>query len=316
MKKAEKEILIAFLGKTSNMPSETVASLFTKTEDGKEEDLSDKALDILLKDHADHVQAIKDKEKTMFDNGYKKAQVEVLSKLEKEISDKFEVKSDKKGIELIEEIVTAKTKVPELDEDKIKVHPVFTKAEKEFQKKLKEQEELFKAESEKKDKEFARKETISKIKAKVIQQLEEEIKPIFGTTDKAKQKNQIDRLLMPDIEQLDYLEQDGEIILMKEGKRLEDKHGKPISFSSFIKENASKHWEFETGTGKQGSGASNDGTGTGSNGVSKGSDGKIKWTGQLPKDDAEYTKIFNTLKTSEERIAFDDAVTEASQAKV
>ena len=61
MKKSEKEIIIAFLGKTSNMPSETVASLFTKKDD--EEELNEKALDILLKDHADHVQAIKDKEK-------------------------------------------------------------------------------------------------------------------------------------------------------------------------------------------------------------------------------------------------------------
>lgn len=313
MKKTEKETLIAFLGKTSNMPAETVASLFTKNEDGTE-DLNDKALDILLKDHADAVQAAKDKEKTMFDNGYKKAQVEVLSKLEKEISDKFEVKSDKKGIELIEEIVTVKTKVPELDEDKIKVHPVFTKAEKEYQKKLKEQEDLYKAEIDKKDKDFARKETMSKIKSKVISKLEEEIKPIFGTTDKNKQRNQIDRLLMPDIEQLDFIEQDDEIIIMKEGKRLEDKHGKPISFDSFIKENASKHWEFEQGQQRQGSGADNDDHLKGKTNLGKGSDGKITWTGEIPKSDADYSRIFNTLKTSEERIAFDDAV-EAAKAK-
>lgn len=311
MKKAEKEILTAFLGKTLNLPVETVASLFEKN--GDEEDLKADAGKILEDADASRVQSFKEKEKTLFDNGYKKAQVEVLSKLEKEILDKFEVKSDKKGIELIEEIVTAKTKLPDLDEDKVKVHPVYTKAEKEFQKKLKEQEEAFKAQLEDKDKQYAKKETLTGIKQRVRSLLEEQIKPIFGTTDKAKINNQIDRLLMSEIEQFDYAIQDNEVIVMKEGKRIEDKHGKPIAFDSFLKEHASKHWEFETGQSRQGSGASNDdGKGTGQNGnQSK----VLKWNGKLPSNDAEYSEIFKGLKTAEERVAFNDAV-EASKTKV
>lgn len=301
MKASEKKIITAFLDKTLNMSAETVASLFEKN--GDEEDLKENAGEILEKEDAERVKTLKGDSKTIFDNGYKKAQVEVLSKFEKEIADKFEFKSDKKGIELIDEIVAAKTKLPDLDDDKVKIHPVYTKAEKEFQKKLKEQEDAFKAQIEAKEKEDAKKETFSKIKATAIKQLKEQLKPAFGTNDEIKIQNQIDRLLISDLSQYDYITQGDEIIIMKDGKRLEDKHGKAITLDNLVKENAAKNWELETGQSRQGSGGNNDPdpkkVGTGGN--------VDKWTGKVPTTEEEYSSEFLKITDKKQRVLFNEA---------
>lgn len=300
MNAAEKKILTAFLGKTSNIPAETFASLFTKKEDETEE-LNDKALDILLNDHAETVKTAKANEKLLFDNGYKKAQIEVLSKLEKDLSEKFEFKSDKKGLELIEEIVISKTKAPELDEDKVKIHPLFIKTEKESAKKIKELEESFKTKFEEREKELAREQTFNTVTKKATDLLKT-FKPIFGTADEAKIQNQIERLLMGDIKSYEFLDQNGELIVMKEGKRLEDLHGKPISFEALIKENAAKHWDFEEVTGRAGAGANNDE-------AAKAAAAKLagkKYKGDIPKTEEEFGRVFPTIIDPEQRAAFVD----------
>lgn len=105
---------------------------------------------------------------------------------------------------------------------------------------------------------------------------------------------------MGDIKSYEFIDQNGELIVMKEGKRLEDLHGKPISFDALIKENAAKHWDFEEGTGRAGAGADNDAAAKAAAAAAKA--GK-KYKGELPKTEEEFGRIFPTLTDPEQRAA-------------
>src|SRR4051812_24573978 len=116
MKKAEKEILVAFLGKTLNMPSEKVDSLFTQADPKSEEyDFAAEASKILVDADIERVKEFKTKNTEEFQKGYKKAKSEVLTAFEKEIADKHGLKSDKVGLELIDDLVASKIKTSDLE---------------------------------------------------------------------------------------------------------------------------------------------------------------------------------------------------------
>lgn len=308
MKASEKKILTAFLDKTLNLSAETVVSLFEKN--GDDEDLKDDALKTLEKADADRVQTLKGDSKTIFDNGYKKAQGEVLGKLEKEISDKYDIKSDKKGIELFDEIIELKTTPSDLTDDKIKVHPLYRNLEKESAKKIKEAEDAAQSKIDAKEKEITRNSTLSKIKALADAKLKE-LKPIFNTIDPTKVQNQIDKLLLSELNGYDYEIQGEDIIVMKDGKRLEDPHGKAISFDDLVKKTAATNWEFEEGTGRQGSGADNDDPAKKAAAAAK----QTKYTGVVPKTDEEYSKAFSAITDKKERVLLTEAYDASKQAK-
>lgn len=311
MKAEEKKIITAFLEKTLNYSADKVAQVFVKN--GDDEELVPNALDILLPDDVARIQTIKDAGKTMFDNGYKKAQGEVLSKMEADIKAKFGIDSDKQGIELIEETIAAKIPAAgkgALDDDKVKTHKVFLDREKELLKQIKDAETA----GETKLKEFqdgvAKEKTFSDVSAKANTVLEG-LKPILSK-DPVKAANQ-KKLLMDELGGFSY-EKNGDdiIILNKEGKRHEDQHGKPISFDTLVKETANKYWDFEQGEEHQGSGADKGAQNQGAAGA------KNKWTGKLPNNDEEFTAIFNSIPENdhEQRIAFNKAVEARDAAKV
>lgn len=120
------ELLLAYLGKTLNLPSEEVAELlYKKSDDGTLTDqLNETALESLLAKDAERVQALKGSADTkqVFDNGYKKGQKEALEQLEKTVRAEFKADVDKQGIDLVKHVVAqaAKTK---LGDDEVKVHP-------------------------------------------------------------------------------------------------------------------------------------------------------------------------------------------------
>lgn len=313
MNKSEKEILVQFFGKTLNLTAEDVAPIFE--EKGDDHELKQDALKTLLTFDADRVKTIKGDvskiEKDQFDKGYKKAQAEILPKFEKQIKEKFSFDSDKQGLELFEELITSKTKAPELEEDKVKIHPAYTKLEKEAAKKLKEAEDAWSKKIEDREKEIAKKETLNQVKKSTLAELNK-LNPIYGTKDESKINNQIDYLLMKELDQYDYLIQNGETIVMKEGKRLEDQHGKPVTFETLIKEKAAQHWDFSDGKERQGAGADNDAA---AKAKAAAAAGKIVYKGTLPKSEAEFNTLFANEKDSQQRIALMEEF-EASQQTV
>lgn len=308
MKKPEQDILTAFLGKTLNMPTEKVATLFKKN--GEEDELTAEALSTLLTEDASRVKAFKEENDTYFLNGQKKATKEFGINRDKEIKEKFAITSEKIGLELIEEVLTAKTGAATLDVEKVKVHPEFLKMEKELAAKIAETETTWKSKFDLREQELVEEKTFSNISTKADTLLAE-LKPILSK-DPEKAKNQ-KQLLINELKGFKYQDNNGELTILKsDGKRLEDIHGKPVGFDSLIKEISSKYWDFETATSRSGTGATND-TDTG-----KGDNGATKWSGTTPKNDDEFSKEMLKLSGSEnadKRIQLLDAY-EASQKTV
>lgn len=301
MKASEQKIITAFLGKTLNMPTEKVAELFKKN--GEEEELQPEALDALLKEDALRVKTFKDENQTHFENGQKKATKEFGTNRDKEIKTKYGIDSDKIGLDLVEEILTKKLAAETLDAEKVKSHPEYLKLEKDADKKAKDIEAALNKKFEDREKELAAEKTFTNVLSDADKHLAV-IKPILPK-DAERAKNQ-KKLLEGDLKGFTYQDIDGQRVVFKpDGKRLEDLHGKPISFEELVKQTAAKYWDFETGESRQGSGADNDGN----NGNNSGG-AKNKWAGEVPKNDDEFSREFNKLtgaENAEKRVQLLDA---------
>jgi len=281
--------------KKMGMVDEQVASLFN--EDGTE--LSETAPDLLLKHDATRVQKMKEDGTKLFNDGHKKGLSEGASKIEKEIAEKYGVKSDKLGIELIDEVIASKsTSGTEIDEEKIKLHPAFVKVVDDLNKQLKnkdkEWDEKFKQRDLALAKENLFKEVVSKAKSTVLG-----LKPILPK-DAAKAEKQME-LLVAELSKLGFNKtEDGkDFILEKEGKPVEDAHGNRINFESYVKSTAETIWDFEQGQQRSSAGNNNDGNGT--------QDGATKWAGKVPANQEEYIAAVTSAKNAEERLAIADA---------
>ncbi len=279
-----KEFLTAFLGKTLNLPAEKVAELLNS--EGTE--LNADALDKVLALDATRVAAFKAENDTHFKNGQAKATKEILTDREKEIKEKFAITSDKKGVELIEEIITIKAGAAvSMEPDKVKLHPTFIAMQDDLTKKLNDTTKDLTTKYETLEKTHTKEKIFSGV-VKNAEAVLSKLKPILPS-DATKAANQ-KQLLLNELNQFDYIEQDGKILITdKAGKVVEDGHGNRKNFESIVTEAATKYWDFEDGTERGGSGGSNDGNNGGAGGTTK-------WKGAVPKTDAEFQTAFANTK--------------------
>src|SRR5690606_3916701 len=112
----EKEVLTGLLSTVYQIDETGVAELYNS--DGTE--LNEDALSKILERDAQRIAAVKPDTKKYFDDGYKKGQSESLSKFEREVLTKYGIKPEKKGIELIEDIVAQYKQDNPDDPEKIK----------------------------------------------------------------------------------------------------------------------------------------------------------------------------------------------------
>lgn len=234
----EKELLSGLLSAAYQMDDAGVASLYN--EDGT---IKNDALETLKKLDIDKVSKLKVDTKKFFDDGYKKATSESLSKYEQTIQDTFKIKSDKKGIELISEIISEQVKAAggTINEDAIKKHPLFIST---VDKLSREKEEAIKAESEKFTQfqtELQKKETFN-IVAKKAKELFLNLKPVLSQ-DKNKADMQIENFVEK-LKGYEYDPQNDNIIVLKDGKVYEDKHGHRIPFEVVVKQIAETYYDF------------------------------------------------------------------------
>lgn len=234
----EKDFIAGFLSKTLNMDADGVAALYNA--DGT---LKDDALTNVLGLDVERVKGMKPDTKKVFDDGYKKASSEVLSKRDNELKEKFGIKSDKIGIELINEVVSEQVKKAgvELNEDAIKKHPVYISM---VDKLTSEKETAVQAETEKLTKyqtEQKKKETFSTVASKALEHFHS-FKPILSQ-DQTKAKNQMNDFVEK-MKGYDYEVQGDKIIVLKDGKVLEDGHGNRIPFEKVVKDTADMYYDF------------------------------------------------------------------------
>lgn len=287
-----KELITAFLAKTLNMAPESVAELlYKKSDDGATltEEIQEDALNALLKLDSERVGKLKPDTKTLFDNGYKKAQAEVSEKWEKMIREKFGIEADVTGEDLVMTAHQMASKPPKQADDQVKAHPLYLQLEKKYQSDL----EAAKAEGQKALEEFKtgveRRNRLSAVQQEARKYLLSR-KPVLSS-DATKQENQIG-LFLQQFEGYDFEPlKDGGFLPMKDGKRIENEHGHPVDLKTLADKVADSYFDFQVqdAKGNGGNGNPPGGAGTGS--------------GKAPASEEELWRAYNAAQTQEEKNA-------------
>ena len=286
-----KTIITGLLSKAYNFDNGKIAELFKDGETELSEDQQKEILQKLLDEDAKRVEAIKKSvdTKPAFQDGFKKAQGEILTKFEKDLKEKFSLESDKMGLELVEELVSKKSEGGQggdLTEDAIKRSKVFqdmesnlkkqiTTVKTEYETKINEIQDGYKAEQ-----------TFSNVSQKALQ-IFNGLNPILPQ-NKTVADNQV-KIFVNSLKDFKFDVQDERIVVMdKDGKVLEDGHGNSRSFEDIVKETASGLFEFKANNG--GSGSGNGGQGQGGSGSS--------YAGNVPKTFEELEKVMSDTSIS------------------
>lgn len=268
-----KEVFTGLLSTTLQMDEAGVASLFN--EDGS---VKDDALNVILEKDKARIAAVKPDTKKIFDDGYRKAQGETLTKFEREFMEKTGYKSDKKGLDLVLEYAAAQAKNTDITEDTIQKHPVFVKKIDELSKQI----EAAKAEGETKLKELLegqkKKEVFSKVSESALTMFKG-WNPILSPDEK-KAAAQVKELLLDKLAAYDFdILEGGRIIVMKDGKVLNDDHSNPITYEKLVKQIADERFDYKKAEDRSSAG----------NKGAPGAGGDI----QMPKNEEEYLKLAN-----------------------
>ena len=286
-----KTIITGLLSKAYNFDNGKIAELFKDGETELSEEQQKEILQKLLDEDAKRVEAIKKSvdTKPAFQDGFKKAQGEILTKFEKDLKEKFSLESDKMGLELVEELVSKKSEGGQggdVTEDAIKRSKVFqdmesnlkkqiTTVKTEYETKINEIQDGYKAEK-----------TFSNVSQKALQ-IFNGLNPILPQ-NKTVADNQV-KFFVNTLKDFKFDVQDERIVVMdKDGKVIEDGHGNSRSFEDIVKETASGLFEFKANNG--GSGSGNGGQGQGGSGSS--------YAGNVPKTFEELEKVMSDTSIS------------------
>ena len=288
---AMKTIIMGLLSKAYNFDNGKIAELFKDGETELSEDQQKEILQKLLDEDAKRVEAIKKSvdTKPAFQDGFKKAQGEILTKFEKDLKEKFGLESDKMGLELVEELVSKKSEGGQggdLTEDAIKRSKVFQDMESNLKKQIKQTETDFQNKINEIQDGYKAEQTFSNVSQKALQ-IFNGLNPILPQ-NKTVADNQV-KFFVNSLKDFKYDVQDERIVVMdKDGKVLEDGHGNSRSFEDIVKETASGLFEFKANNG--GSGSGNGGQGQGGSGSS--------YAGNVPKTFEELEKVMSDTSIS------------------
>lgn len=287
----EKEFINAILSKTLNMDETAVASLYN--EDGT---IKDESTSTILTLDVERIKAAKPSGAGDFDKGYQKAQSEILTKKDKELMDKFGIKSDKKGVELVNEIISEQVKKSgvDLNDEAVKKHPLFIST---VDRLTKDKEDAITAESGKLTQfqtELKRKETFNFVANKALSYFNSLDPILYNDSTKAENQRSI---LIEKLEGFyEYDIQGEKIIVLKDGKILEDEHGNRIPFEKVVKQVSDKYFEYHVTTPKASPG----------NGKAQPNGTSVKSTLEAPKSQQHFIEtIANSKIPIAERVAYE-----------
>ena len=235
MKPEEKKILNDSLSKLFKIDSETLASLYNDA--GDLVDFS-KVLDL-------DAERIK-KYKTESDNQYKRGIKEGASKVEDAVKEKYELESDLVGVDLIDHLVVKKVDEAKTSSTKdITKHPDYIKFQLEAEKKLKEKDKEWTSKMEAREKEIAKAQLFEEVSKRGLANLRKR-NPILPS-DPVKAQYWEDAYIN-ELRKRDYMKDGENLIVLDEGKPLQNNHGNSISFDEFTNERADRIFEFPKST--------------------------------------------------------------------
>ena len=266
------EVLLYVISKQFSKTVDEINELLY--EDGN---LKDDAGDTILQLNEDKIKKLKADREENFNRGYQKAQKEVLTSAEKKFK---ELTGFNKDADDFEGLVSSymeesakKTKKVEPSDDDVKKHPLFIQLE---------QSRVPKEEFDKVSNEFAdfkknqeRNMVLSTIRSKAWDVVAGKNPILPGSQQIA---TTIRNKFLEEFGAFDFEANNGEIVVLKDGKRVEDQHGNLKPFNNVVMDIAGNFFEFQA-QGDKG----NAGNGAGGGSVSFNS---------MPKTGADLSKIF------------------------
>ena len=233
MTEAEQKKLNGFLSKTLKMDDEELASLYNE---------AGELTSLTAAEKADTSRVTKLKEEN--DSQYKRGQKEVATKFETKLKEKYGVSSDETGIDLVDLILTTELeKVKGKGDEDITAHPEYLKLKSESDRMLKAKDKEWQKKIEDLELKHARESMFSKVKERAFAELDN-LRPILPEDAKKAQKWK--EKYIEDFRAYDFTEQDGMIVVLKDGKPLQDSHGYNKSFADLVKETAAEIFDFQT----------------------------------------------------------------------
>jgi len=240
------DLMMNVLGKFFNKTEDELSALIYEGE-GDELKIKENAAEALISLDEARITRIKsdvgsDATKK-FDDGYKKAQKEVMPKFESQLKSELGFDSDLTGIELVRAWGETLGKETKVTAENIKTHPEFLKIETEWKKNHKEEIENVRGEFENFKSNVSKEQTMSKIRDMAETEFMR-LNPVLSE-DPAKKKEQTNMFLsILDNYNYDFAE-DGSVVIMDGDKRLEDSHSNRVGFGQFIKSEAERRYDFQ-----------------------------------------------------------------------
>lgn len=239
------EILMGFVSKALNLEGEQLVGLLYKPDsEGKPtKDLNENALQQLLDTHAKHIEAVKGKgvdEKTIFDRGHAAGKKDSLEKFERQIKEAFGIQADVQGIDLVK--VAASTFLKsETSADKIKVHPEYLAAEAAWQSQLTQKVGEWESKYQQLEQTVTKEKTFAQYMPKIDTAFAK-LNPVLPSNPEAAtyQRNQF----FNDFKAYDFLTEGGKDYVIKDGKRLENAQGHPLTLDEVVRINAAMRFDF------------------------------------------------------------------------
>ncbi len=263
--KSEKEILIAIAEKVLGVAPEQVPTLlYKKGADGTlSTEIDEQAFENLANVDKARIATIKASIDTtsFFDNGYKKAQSEVLTAKEKAFKEKYKIEGDYKLDELVEVIVSQKVKEAnggDIEETKVKSHPLFIQT----LKKVEDTENAWKQKYDTDISNFKTQMEQTEVKGKARSLVTKSFlawNPVLSE-DKKKADNQVANFVDSILERYKLKEVDkvGIAILNEKGEVDTDEHGHIITLDKLVHSRASSLYD-QIKQSKKGSGGNGKG---------------------------------------------------------
>lgn len=221
---------------------------------------------------------------TKFQEGFKKDKKEFLTNFENEIKHKFNLTSANMGFDLIEEAINSKVESLvkenkiEINDENVKKHSAYLALEKKYNDDTTTLKNDFETQLNEIKTSQQRKETRSSVFNSVDSILSGLGDKIVMPKNEKVRQNQISLFKQGIFNGIEFENNDGVTLLVKDGKRLENGHGHALTVEQFVSDNIGNYFETSNNNGGQNSG-------------SQGSQGGSKIP--LPKSEEEYLKIVN-----------------------
>lgn len=246
------ELLLSFLTKVYNKTEDEVKGIIFNDKN----EVNENAFETLSGLDTIRVKRLKSESTEKFNNGYSKGKEETASEFEKLLKETFSINDELPFAELLPKVKELSTTKSKMSADDVKKHPEYLALEtsrvpKAEHEKLQTEFETFK-------KGIERRVKIDKVKEKAILNLDT-FNPDYPDVPQIKQN--LVNVYLNSFDNFDDFEfAENSIIAIKDGKRVEDAHGNPVTFDKLCKETASGYFKFKVTDARSGAGNSNGGS--------------------------------------------------------